>query len=456
MNPGPPSTEVEDLWKSCLRIIEGKVNSQSFQTWFSSVSVQEIEKDTLILTVPNKFFENWLSDHYGDLINQALQETFRRKMSIRFSFQDIQENENLTSNPPAPILHDPSKRELSYSLSSLNPQYSFHNFVVGSSNQFAHAASLAVAEQPSKAYNPLFVYGGVGLGKTHLMHAIGNFIYSRNPGLKMNYISSEKFVNELINGLRHDKMMEFRNRYRSVDVLLVDDIQFIAGKDSTQQEFFHTFNTLYESRKQIVISSDRFPKDIPTLEERLRSRFEWGLIADIQPPDLETKVAILNRKSEERGINIPQEVSLYISSRIKSNIRELEGALIRISAFSSLTGSPITAGLAEEVLKEMFRDEHKLIDITAIQKAVADYYSLSLSDLRSQRRNKSIALPRQVAMYLCRKLTKSSLPEIGRQFGGKDHTTVIHSCKKIEASLKKEDPDLGKAVENISRSLKGS
>ena len=453
INPDKNSgRSLEDFWKACLKIIEKKVNPESFKTWFSEVSIQGIKEDHIILAVPNKFFKNWLNDQYGDLIDHALQEVFEKKMLINFSFQEEKDHVSSISSSSN---YDPSKSEVSYSLSCLNSRYSFHNFVVGSCNQFARAASLAVSEQPAKDYNPLFIYGGVGLGKTHLMHAIGNFVYSKNPEFKLSYISSEKFVNELIYALRHDKMTEFRSRYRSVDVLLVDDIQFIAGKDSTQEEFFHTFNALHESRKQIVISSDRFPKDIPALEERIRSRFEWGLIADIQPPDLETKVAILNKKAEERNIDIPQDVALYISGRIKSNVRELEGALLRVSAYSSLTGSEITTSLVKDVLKEMFRDGQKPIDIKTIQKAVVEYYNISLSDLRSQKRNKSITFPRQIAMYLCRKLTQSSLPEIGRQFGGKDHTTVIHSCNKIETGLKK-DSEVAKVVDSINRSLQNA
>lgn len=441
MSPDPLSSE--NSWKACLKIIEKRINVQSFKTWFSSVSIKEIKDDRLTLVVPNMFFKDWLSDHYGKLIDEVTEEVFSKKMLVCYDLLE----EGLVQTPyslytPGDM---PSDGQTPPMFTSLYPKNTFENFVVGSSNQFAHAASMAVAEQPAKAYNPLFIYGGVGLGKTHLMHAIGNFIHVRNARAKLHYIPSEKFVNELINALRNDKMAEFRNRYRNSDVLMVDDIQFIAGKDRTQEEFFHTFNTLYESRKQIVISSDRFPKDIPSLEERLRSRFAWGLIADIQPPDLETKVAILNKKADEGKINLPQDVSLYISSRIKSNVRELEGCLIRISAFASLMGSEITLDLAKDVLGELFHDEDPPIDIKSIQKAVGEHFNLSVTELKSQKRSKSIALPRQIAMYLCRRLTKASLPEIGRQFGGKDHTTVIHSCSKIENQMK-GDTDLLRTV----------
>jgi len=320
----------------------------------------------------------------------------------------------------------------------LNPRYTFDTFIVGSSNQFAHAASRAVAEAPSRSYNPLFIYGGVGLGKTHLMHAIGHYVLQHDPTLKLTYISSERFMNEMINGLRYDRILDFRERYRTVDVLLVDDTQFLSGKEGTQTEFFHTFNALYDSQKQIVLSSDCPPHEIPSLEERLRSRFEWGLIADIQSPDLETKVAILKKKADAEAVPLPDNVAIYIAGKIKSNIRELEGSLIRLIAYASLTGQEITLALAQDVLKNILGHDERAITIEIIQKFVADYYNLKIVDLKSRNNSKSIAMPRQIAMYLCKSLTHASLPEIGRSFGGKHHSTVIHSVRKIEALRKKD------------------
>jgi chromosomal replication initiator protein len=336
----------------------------------------------------------------------------------------------------------------------LNPRYTFDTFVVGSSNQFAHAAALAVAESPSKAYNPLYIYGGVGLGKTHLMHAIGHAIRARNKHLRLTYVSSERFMNELINAIRYDKTLAFREKYRNVDVLLIDDIQFLAGKERTQEEFFHTFNALYDAQKQIVITSDCPPREIPTLEERLHSRFEWGLIADIQPPDLETKVAILKKKAEQERISLPDNVALFIASKIKSNIRELEGALIRLIAYSSLTGRPISLALAQETLRGLIdEEEEKTVTIELIQKTVADYFGLRVSDLKSKNNSRSVAEPRQIAMYLCKRLTTASLPEIGREFGGKHHTTVLHSINKISELYEKRE-DFHRIINNLIDRLK--
>ena len=335
----------------------------------------------------------------------------------------------------------------------LNPRYTFDTFIVGPSNQFAHAASRAVAEAPSRSYNPLFIYGGVGLGKTHLMHAIGRYVLQHNPNFVLTYISSERFMNEMINAVRYDRSLEFRERYRSVDVLLVDDIQFLAGKEGTQNEFFHTFNALYDAQKQIVISSDCPPHEIPSLEERLRSRFEWGLIADIQSPDLETKVAILKKKAEAEAVPLPDNVAIYIAGKIKSNIRELEGSLIRLVAYASLTGSEISLALAQDVLKNILDHDEKAVTIEIIQKYVADYYQLKLAELKSRNNSKSVAIPRQVAMYLCKQLTHASLPEIGRCFGGKHHSTVIHSIRKIE-DLRKRDGTFNTHINNLIESFK--
>ena len=336
---------------------------------------------------------------------------------------------------------------------TLNPKYTFDKFVVGSCNQFAHAASLAVVDMPSKTYNPLYVYGGVGLGKTHLMHAIGHAIKQRNRDLRLTYLSSERFMNELINAIRFDKTLQFRDKYRNIDVLLMDDIQFLAGKERTQEEFFHTFNALYDAQKQIVISSDCPPKEIPTLEERLHSRFEWGLIADIQPPDLETKVAILKRKAELERINLPDGVALFIASKIKSNIRELEGSLVRLTAYASLTGLPMDIDLAHEVLKTIIAEESSGVSADLIQKTVAAHYRMKVADLKSKNNSRNVAVPRQIAMYLCKTLTRLSLPEIGREFGGKHHTTVLHSVNKI-AKLYREHDDFHKTINNLIADLK--
>ena len=345
----------------------------------------------------------------------------------------------LESAPPPPSLPGPA---------GLNPRYTFDTFIVGTSNQFAHAACRAVAEAPSRSYNPLFIYGGVGLGKTHLMHAIGHYVLRHDRNLKLTYISAERFMNEMINAVRYDRIIDFRERYRTVDVLCVDDVQFIAGKEGTQTEFFHTFNALYDSQKQIVISSDCPPHEIPALEERLRSRFEWGLIADIQSPDLETKVAILKKKADAEAVPLPDDVAMYIAGRIKSNIRELEGSLIRLIAYASLTGQEITLGLAQETLRNIIDHEEKAVTIDIIQKFVADYYNLKMVDLKSRNNSKSVVMPRQIAMYLCSSLTHASLPEIGRSFGGKHHSTVIHSIRKVE-DRRKKDQDFNTVIHNF-------
>jgi len=334
----------------------------------------------------------------------------------------------------------------------LNPRYTFDAFIVGGSNQFAHAACRAVAEAPSRSYNPLFIYGGVGLGKTHLMHAIGQYVLQHDPALKLTYISSERFMNEMINALRYDRILDFRERYRSVDILLVDDIQFVSGKEGTQTEFFHTFNALYDAQKQIVLSSDHPPHEIPALEERLRSRFEWGLIADIQPPDIESRVAILKRKAEAEAVPLSDSVAMYMAGRIKSNIRELEGSLIRLIAYASLTGREISLELTQEVLRNVIDQDDKAITIETIQRFISDYYQLKIGDLKSRNNSKSIAMPRQIAMYLCKSLTHASLPEIGRSFGGKHHSTVIHSLKKVE-DLRKRDEDFNSLISNFLASF---
>jgi chromosomal replication initiator protein len=443
------------IWDQVLTRIETKVNRHSFYTWFKPTSFVADAGHSITVRVPNILFKDWLTKHYSVVLNEALTEVRRPGVSLLFVAEGAPlpvtaaGGEPPAADPPVETIEDPEPAPAG----GLNPRYSFDTFIVGPSNQFAHAACRAVAEAPSRSYNPLFIYGGVGLGKTHLMHAVGQYVLQHDPGLKLTYISSERFMNEMINAVRYDRILEFRDRYRSVDILLVDDIQFVSGKEGTQTEFFHTFNALYDAQKQIVLSSDRPPHEITALEERLRSRFEWGLIADIQPPDLETKVAILKRKAEAEAVPLPDNVAIYMAGRIKSNIRELEGSLIRLIAFASLTGREISLDLAQEVLKNVIDQDDKAVTIESIQKYVADYYQLKPSELKSKNNSKSVAMPRQVAMYLCKALTHASLPEIGRSFGGKHHSTVIHSIKKVDA-LKKRDPDFHNLINTFMANFK--
>ncbi|MBM3770265.1 MAG: chromosomal replication initiator protein DnaA [Acidimicrobiia bacterium] len=428
-----------NLWEQLLAHIETKVNRHSFYTWFKPTSFVSEQDSQLTVRVPSPLFKDWLNKHYSSVISEALADVGRASSAIDFVADAPQEGTEIhMASDRGTWLDQASAIAPQTGSAGLNPRYTFDTFIVGSSNQFAHAASRAVAEAPSRSYNPLFIYGGVGLGKTHLMHAVGHWVLRHDRQLKLTYISSERFMNEMINAVRFDRVLDFRERYRSVDVLLVDDIQFLAGKEGTQTEFFHTFNALYDSQKQIVISSDRPPQEIPSLEERLRSRFEWGLIADIQSPDLETKVAILKKKAEAEAVPLPDDVAIYIAGKIKSNIRELEGSLIRLIAYASLTGALVSLPLAQEVLRNILDREEKAVTIEAIQKFVAEYYNLKLTELKSRNNSKSIAMPRQVAMYLCKSLTYASLPEIGRSFGGKHHSTVIHSIRKVE-DLRKRD-----------------
>jgi chromosomal replication initiator protein len=424
-----------NIWDRVLSRIEAKVNRHSFYTWFKPTAFVSDETGSIRVRVPNALFSDWLTKHYAAVLAEALGEVERPGSQVLFVTEESRPVVEPPVAPPPPI--EPIAED-DQPQGGLGPRYSFDTFIVGPSNQFAHAACRAVAEAPSRSYNPLFIYGGVGLGKTHLMHAIGHYVLHHLKSLKLTYISSERFMNEMINAVRYDRVLDFRERYRSVDVLLVDDIQFLAGKEGTQTEFFHTFNALYDSQKQIVISSDCPPHEIPSLEERLRSRFEWGLIADIQPPDLETKVAILKRKAEAEGVPLPDNVAIYIAGKIKSNIRELEGSLIRLIAYASLTGREISLQLTQDVLRNVLQHDDRAITIEIIQKHVADYYQLKLSELKSRNNSKSVALPRQIAMYLCKSLTNASLPEIGKSFGGKHHSTVIHSIRKIE-ELRKHD-----------------
>jgi chromosomal replication initiator protein len=441
-----------NIWDRVLARVETKVNRHSFYTWFKPTSFVADDEKSLRIRVPNPLFRDWLTKHYAAVIDEALREVERHGTRVLF----VTDDSPVVAVPVPPLDPPAAAPELppdEAQVGGLAPRYSFDTFIVGPSNQFAHAACRAVAEAPSRSYNPLFIYGGVGLGKTHLMHAVGHYVLNHIKTLKLTYISSERFMNEMINAVRYDRILDFRERYRSVDVLLVDDIQFLAGKEGTQTEFFHTFNALYDSQKQIVISSDCPPHEIPQLEERLRSRFEWGLIADIQPPDLETKVAILKRKAEAEGVGLPDNVALYIAGKIKSNVRELEGSLIRLVAYASLTGREISLSLAQDVLRNVLQHDDRAVTIEVIQKFVADYYQLKLAELKSRNNSKSVAMPRQIAMYLCKALTNASLPEIGRSFGGKHHSTVIHSIRKIE-DLRKRDGDFNTLLNSLSESLR--
>ena len=443
------------IWDQILGSIEAKVGRHSFHTWFKPTSLLSDEGARLSVRVPNLLFTEWLPKHYSVVLSEALRDVGRPDTSVVFVPEDARASSTVRPSPP-PIADRESAADVVHTLNTttgLNPRYTFDTFIVGPSNQFAHAACRAVAEVPSRSYNPLFIHGGVGLGKTHLMHAIGHYVLKHHHGLVLTYISSERFMNEMINALRHDRVLDFRERYRSVDVLLVDDIQFVSGKEGTQTEFFHTFNALHDAQKQIVISSDRPPHEIPQLEERLRSRFEWGLIADIQPPDIETKIAILKKKAESEDVPLPDGVAMYVASRFKSNIRELEGSLIRLIAYASLQGRPISMELAQEVLRNVADHDEKAITIEQIQKFVAEYYQLKLADLKSRNNSKSIAMPRQVAMYLCKQLTHASLPEIGRSFGGKHHSTVIHSINKVD-DLRKKDPSFNSLIDNLLESVR--
>jgi chromosomal replication initiator protein len=479
--PGVMGTAVENrLWDEILRSVEQNVNRQTFDSWFSELKFDGCDpiRQLIVLRAPNQVVKDWVASNYSDVLQKSLAQINLGAYKIEWSVDEEQvehaesAHQAAANSPTSSIVKSKNSSSL-YSLleraeadglvrsdqpyiqpepiveANLNPKYTFDTFVVGSCNQFAHAASLAIAEAPGKTYNPLFMYGGVGLGKTHLMHAAGHAIKATNRYLKVSYISAEKFMNELINAIRYDKTENFREKYRSIDVLMVDDIQFMAGKERTQEEFFHTFNALYEKQKQIVLTSDCPPREIPTLEERLHSRFEWGLIADMEPPDLETKVAILKRKADLNGVALPDDVALFIASKVKSNIRELEGSLIRLVAIASLKGVPINKAIAQDAIKTIASDDDNVgITIQQIQQAVSGHYRLRTDELTSKSNARQVAVPRQVAMYLCKRLTKHSFPEIGRSFGGKHHTTVMHSVEKIE-KLVDIDQDLQKTVNTL-------
>jgi chromosomal replication initiator protein len=444
-------------WLRVLDALEKKINRHSYDTWLKPTRYSHATGGVLFVNVPNAEFRH-VGDKYADLIQEALD-------NLGLEYKDVQFVTPEEDPAATPLRHDggltlhtspgamPAQARFDWDgAAQLNPRYTFDAFVIGSGNQFAHAACRAVAERPSKAYNPLFLYGGVGMGKTHLMQAIGHEIKRRQPQAAICYISSEKFTNEMINSLRYDKMTSFRDKFRTVDVLLIDDIQFLAQKERTQEEFFHTFNALHESMKQIVIASDRPPKELAEIEDRLRSRFEWGLIADIAPPDLETKVAILQKKSEQEKVTLPTDVALYIASNIRSNVRELEGALIRLVAHSSLIGAEITLPYAQQVLKNFIDSQARKVTIESIQKTVAEQFGLRLVEIKAKNNSRAIVYPRQIAMYLAKHLTEASLPEIGRQFGGKHHTTVLHSVEKIDG-VRKTDKDLNRLLNKMTEQL---
>ena len=446
------------LWDDTLTHLELNLSSQHFSTWIKPLKLVKIEQDMVYLEVPNRFVLDWVKENYGQLIQKILTELSAVNYRLQFDVAG-QARDNLPKNRSAasPDLQaaDTTKTPVQSPTASdinLNRKYTFEEFVSGSSNQFAYAAAMAVANNPATTYNPLFIYGGVGLGKTHLVNAIGNAILKKSSQTRISYYTSEKFMNELINSLRYNRMDEFRNKFRSMDVLLIDDIQFIAGKERTQEEFFHTFNALYESHKQIIVTSDKFPKDIPGLEERLRSRFEWGLIADIQPPDVETKLAILKMKAEQNCIKLPEEVALFLSNSVCNNVRELEGYLVRIGAYASLTATPVTLEMARDVLKDILIERNRELSVEEIIKKISSHFNIKISDMKSAKRLKAVVLPRQIAMYLSRQLTSSSYPEIGDRFGGKDHSTIIHAIRKIE-KLIEEDFQLRSTIENLKKEL---
>jgi len=444
------------LWNELLGRLQTEVGEQAFNNWFTQITPVSFSDGKLVLAVSNEFVKEWIRERYLDLFDTRLAEIAGKKIGLEFVVSAQLNDPRAAPAPmpspaaPAPAAENPKQAsrkgwfrsvfpkqpdEVQFRESRVNPKYTFENFVVGSSNRFAHAATLAIAESPAKAYNPFFIYGGVGLGKTHLMHALGNEILRRSAKAKILYISSEAFTNQMITAIQKRSMPQFRQMYRNMDVLLIDDIHFIAGKESTQEEFFHTFNSLYDAHKQIVMSSDRSPKEISKLEDRLVSRFEWGLITDIQPPDLETRIAILRKKSEQETIYLPDDLFFFLAENVKTNTRELEGALIRVVAYAKLMNKKVSIDLAKEVLKGMFMEGERKVGVGVIQKIVAQYFDISFQDMKARKRTKAIAYPRQIAMYLSRDLTDLSLPEIGQFFGGRDHTTVLHACEKIDKEL---------------------
>ena len=429
--------------------IEGRVGNSVFDLWFKPIKIASIKDQAVTLDIPNRFFKEWIEDSYPNLIKDSLETVVGYPVTLKYR---VEEKQDTTQQKIISQLENKRIRLANKGI-YLNPKYTFENFITGNSNQFAHAAAIAVAESPGKTYNPLFIYGGVGLGKTHLMHAIGNKVMTGKQDVSVLYVSSEQFTNEVVSAIRHEKMSELKEKYRNLDLLLLDDVQFIANKTATQEEFFYTFNALYEKQKQIVISCDRPPKEISDVTDRLRSRFNMGLIADIQPPDIETKIAIIYKKAEMMGKKIPEDVIYYLASKIKSNIRELEGSLIRIAAQSPLTGEEINVETTKKILKDIIHDDERPITIENIQKTVCDFYNLKLTDIKARKRTKEIALPRQVAMYIGKQITDLSLNDIGKAFGGKDHATVIYACKQIEERRGK-DETFNRMIENLLQKIK--
>lgn len=449
--------KIVTIWQESLDVLRGELTPVTIDTWMRPLIPFKIEGNTFSFVAPYDMIKDQIETKYKGNIVSAINTITQDLYNIEIIVGNIDElkekNPTNNSNDFKPVPVDPDEYNSNQIKNTLNPKYVFNSFVIGNSNRFAHAACMAVAENPAKAYNPLFIYGGVGLGKTHLMHAIGHFILNNNPDSKVVYVSSEKFTNELVNSIRDNRNEEFRDKYRNIDVLLIDDVQFIAGKEKTQEEFFHTFNALHESNKQIILSSDRPPNEIPTLEDRLRSRFGWGLIADVQAPDYETRIAILKKKSETEGKFIPNDVLIYVASNIKSNIRELEGALIRIIAYATLTGKAISVELATEALRGLINpSNNKTISIDLIQDLVAGHYNIRIEDLKSKKKTRNITYPRQIAMYLCRKFTDNSLPKIGEAFGGRDHSTVIHAYEKIEND-KENDESLRSSIAELTKKI---
>jgi len=445
-----------NIWEKILTKVRSKIGPHRYETWFSPTKFISDQNDTLNISVPNELFAQWLKSNYSIIIEEALLELEEDPRKLHFTSRisdGFYAKEKVVKAHPSREADATTAPSKTSTKGVLNPKYTFGLFVVSKCNQFAHAAARAVANQISTQYNPLYIYGGVGLGKTHLMQAIGNELLRNDSSMRLIYISAENFMNELINSIRFEKTQAFREKYRNVSLLLVDDIQFLVGKERTQEEFFHTFNALHDAKKQIVITSDCPPKEIPTLEERLKSRFEWGLIADIQPPDFETKVAILNKKAEAENFEIPMDVAMYIASKVKSNIRQLEGALVKLMAYSSFTGHDVCIDTAKEALEGLFQDENPLVTIESIQKYVANYFNIKVSELKSKNNSKQVVFPRQISMYLCKSMTDLSLPEIGKKFGGKHHSTVIHSIKKIEEKVT-GDKDFSKLMNNFMTSLK--
>ncbi|MCJ7482488.1 MAG: chromosomal replication initiator protein DnaA [Thermodesulfovibrionales bacterium] len=440
----------EEIWNKSLAQIEEKVGNNIIDLWFRPIKLSQFKEQQATVEIPNRFFKDWIEDNYPDIIAESIGTILKYPVTVRYKIAEKM---------------DPTVRKMDMRLETrrqklasrgiyLNPKYTFENFVIGPSNQFAHASAKAVAEAPGKTYNPLFIYGGVGLGKTHLITAIGNAVIDKKPDISVIFVSAEQFTNEVVSAIRHQKMGELKEKFRNIDLLLLDDIHFIENKTQTQEEFFHTFNTLYERQKQIVISSDRPPKEIAAITDRLRSRFSMGLIADIQPPELETKVAILQRKAETEKIFVPEDVAYYLASKVKSNIRELEGCLIRLGAQSSLTGRPINIDMAKNILQDLIEDDEKPITTDQIQKTVSEHFALKVSDMKAKKRTKEVALPRQIAMYLSKQLTNLSLSDIGKNFGGKDHATVIYACKQIEGKRAKDEA-FNRMIESLIRKIKG-